>query len=207
MASYGEIRAAAEAAWAPFAQPKRTLIRVQDATCSRSSGATETLAALREAVRSGNLDGDVMTTGCMGLCYAEPVVEVLGGGGQPPVLYQHLTADRVSSLLDAVAQGRIAAGLALAVSGGEGLGDIPVLSSLPFWRGQVRRLMDNCGVTDPENIDHYIARGGYEGLVKALKIGGDAVIKEVLESGLWGRGGAGLPTPRSEEHTSQLQSP
>jgi NADH:ubiquinone oxidoreductase subunit F (NADH-binding)/(2Fe-2S) ferredoxin len=197
--AYEEIRAAAERAWAPFASPQRTLIRVHDGTCSRSCGAGETLAAIREGVRARGIEADVMATGCMGLCYAEPVVEVLGRGDQPPVLYQHVTADRVSTVLDAVAQGRIASGLALAVIGAEGLGDIPTLASLPFWRGQVRRLMDNCGVTDPENIDHYIARGGYEGLMKALKIGGEAVIKEVLESGLWGRGGAAFPTARKWE--------
>ena len=134
-----------------------------------------------------------MVTGCMGLCYAEPVVEVLQPGS-PSVLYQQVTADDVPVLLDSVARKAIAAGLALAVNAEAGMGDIPPLSSLPFWKLQVRRLMDNCGVTDPENIDHYIARGGYEGLVKALEAGGEAVIKEVLDSGLWGRGGAAFPT-------------
>ncbi len=198
MASYEEIRAAAEKAWAPFADPKRTLIKVQDATCSRSGGAGETLAAIREAVRSRNIDAGVMTTGCMGLCYAEPIVEVVAAGA-PSVYYQHLTSDRVPALVEAIGQKSIAPELAMAVNADEGWGDIPPLSSLPFWQGQVRRLMDNCGVTDPENIDHYIARGGYEGLVKALQAGGEAVIKEVLESGLWGRGGAAFPTARKWE--------
>jgi NADH:ubiquinone oxidoreductase subunit F (NADH-binding) len=119
--------------------------------------------------------------------------------GDPPVYYQHVTAGKVPDLIDAVARGVTASGLALAVSGDSGWGDIPPLGSLPFWRGQVRRLMDNCGVADPENIDHYIARGGYEGLAKALEIGGEAVIKEVMESGLWGRGGAAFPTARKWE--------
>src|SRR5574341_2109815 len=198
MATYHEIPADAEKAWAPFARPARTLIRVQDATCTRSAGAGETLAAVREAVGSGSVEADVMVTGCMGLCYAEPIVEVVSPGG-PSVYYQHVTADRVPELIDAVKQNGVASGLALAVYGESGLGDIPPLASLPFWRGQVRRLMENCGVTDPENIDHYIARGGYEGLQKALKAGGEAVIKEVLESGLWGRGGAAFPTARKWE--------
>ncbi len=198
MASYQEIRAAADRAWAPFADPRRALIKVQDATCTRSAGAGETLAAVREAVRSRNLNADVMVTGCMGLCYAEPVVEVLPPGA-PSVYYQHLTAGKVPALIEAVARKGIASELALAVNADKGWGDIPPLGSLPFWRGQVRRLMDNCGVTDPENIEHYVARGGYEGLVKALNVGGEAVIKQVLESGLWGRGGAAFPTARKWE--------
>ncbi|HET8943723.1 MAG TPA: NADH-ubiquinone oxidoreductase-F iron-sulfur binding region domain-containing protein [Dehalococcoidia bacterium] len=198
MATYQEIRADAEKAWAPFAKPARTLIRVQDATCSRSSGAAGTLAAIREALRAGSVDADVMVTGCMGLCYAEPIVEVVSTGGTS-VYYQHVTADRLPALMEAIRQNRIASGLALAVGGESGRGDIPPLASLPFWRGQVRRLMENCGVTDPENIDHYIARGGYEGLHKAVRVGGEAVIKEVMESGLWGRGGAAFPTARKWE--------
>src|SRR3989454_10535541 len=61
-------------------------------------------------------------------------------------------------------------------------------------RGQVRRLMANCGVTDPESIDHYLARGGYEGLVGALRLKPVEVIDEVKKSGLWGRGGAAFST-------------
>jgi len=198
MSAYAEVRAAAEKAWAPFAEPRRTLIRVQDATCSRAAGASATLAAIRAGVNSQGIQADVMVTGCMGLCYAEPMVEVVTPG-RTTVYYQRVTADRVPALLQAITEGTVAAHLALAVADPEGFGDIPPLASLPFWKGQVRRLMANCGVTDPENIDHYIARGGYEGLARALEVGGEAVIKEVLESGLWGRGGAAFPTARKWE--------
>jgi NADH:ubiquinone oxidoreductase subunit F (NADH-binding) len=102
----------------------------------------------------------------------------------------------VPALLDAVAAGTMAGPFALAVAGEEGAGDVPPLSSLPFWRGQVRRLMAQCGVTDPENIDHYIAHGGYEGLDKSLRMDAEAIIKQMLDSGLWGRGGAAFPTGR-----------
>jgi NADH:ubiquinone oxidoreductase subunit F (NADH-binding) len=63
-------------------------------------------------------------------------------------------------------------------------------------KGQVRRLMANLGRIDPENIDHYLAHGGYEGFGKALEMEPEAIIKEVLDSGLGGRGGGGFPTGR-----------
>ena len=88
----------------------------------------------------------------------------------------------------------IAREMALASSGSQAASGIPPLDSLPFWRGQVRRLMANCGVTDPDNIDHYIANGGYEGLTRALKMAPEDVIEEVKNSGLWGRGGAAFST-------------
>src|SRR5438132_4760905 len=194
MANYAELRQAAEAAWKPIAEPRRTLIRVGVGTCSRVVGAEATLTALRQAAAEGRIDADVVMTGCMGLCFAEPLVEVLKPG-QPPVLYQQVTEDMVHDLISSAVAGRGAsADMALAVAGEQALGSIPALTSLPFWQGQVRRLMANSGLIDPESIDHYIARGGYEGLSRALKLGAEAIIKEMSDSGLWGRGGAAFPT-------------
>ncbi len=196
MPTYEYLRRAAEEAWRPIAEPQRPLIKVGLTTCSRVVGAGETLDALRRELAARGLDADVMVTGCWGLCYTEPIVEVQRPGG-PPVLYHRLTADKVPALVDqAVASDGIARDYALAVVAGEAHQGVPPLRSLEFFAGQVRRLMANCGVIDPENIDHYIARGGYEGLAKALRTSDEAVIKEVLDSGLWGRGGAAFPTAR-----------
>ena len=204
MTTYEEIRQTAEQAWRPLAEPQRPLIKVGLTTCSRVVGAGETLEALRRQLAERQIEADVMVTGCWGLCYIEPIVEVQRPG-RPPVLYQRLTADKVPALIDqAVAAGGVAqehapsasSGQALAVLADEPLDGVPPLRSLEFFAPQVRRLMANCGVTDPEEIDHYIARGGYEGLAKALALSDEAVVKEVLDSGLWGRGGAAFPTGR-----------
>ena len=61
-------------------------------------------------------------------------------------------------------------------------------------RRQERVILRNCGVIDPTQIDHAIARGAYTGLARALEMGSQAVIAEVTASGLRGRGGAGFPT-------------
>ncbi|MDO8612176.1 MAG: NADH-ubiquinone oxidoreductase-F iron-sulfur binding region domain-containing protein [Dehalococcoidia bacterium] len=199
MAIYEELRAKAQAAWEPFAEPRRPLIKVGVTTCSRVVGALETLEAIRAELAARGLEADVMVTGCWGLCYAEPVVEVRRPG-QPGVLYGNLTADKVRQLIEGAVAGQgTVAELALAVLADAPFGGVPPLRSLEFFAGQERRLMANCGVTDPENIDHYIARGGYEGLSKALAMTDEQVIAEVLESGLWGRGGAAFPTGRKWE--------
>jgi len=192
--TYDELRAAAEQAWSRYADPARTLIKVGIATCSRVVGAEETLEALRREIAKRQLEADVMVTGCRGLCYAEPMVEIQQPG-KSPVLYHDLTAEKVPNLVETVlVGGEFGAAVALAVVGDQALGSVPALSSLPFVAGQVRRLMGSCGVTDPNSIDHYIAQGGYEGLAKALKLGSERIIQEVKDSRLWGRGGAAFST-------------
>jgi NADH:ubiquinone oxidoreductase subunit F (NADH-binding)/(2Fe-2S) ferredoxin len=194
LTTYQDLRTKADEVWARVDSPPRTLIRVVDATCSRVVGAGETLERLRQEVQARGLDADVMATGCLGLCYAEPMVEITRPGGQS-VLYQKVTVDKVSSLVDqSLRDDGIARDMALASSGSQPASGIPPLDSLEFWRGQVRRLMANCGVTDPDNIEHYISRGGYEGLTRALKMKPVDVIQEVKNSGLWGRGGAAFST-------------
>jgi NADH:ubiquinone oxidoreductase subunit F (NADH-binding)/(2Fe-2S) ferredoxin len=189
--AYADLRRGAEQAWQTVAAPTRPLLKVTLATCSLATGVAETFAALKEAAPAAGVD--IMTTGCIGACYAEPVVQIVQPDGAS-VIYAGVTVDRVSALLEAVAGN--AATFAFATGNDRGSGDIPPLKSLPFFRGQVRRLMADCGNIDPENIDHYIARGGYGGLDKALGMDREAIIKELLDSGLWGRGGAAFPTGR-----------
>jgi NADH-quinone oxidoreductase subunit F len=213
MPAYEELRAQAEESWRPFAEPQRPLIKVGLTTCSRAAGAQETLDAVRGELAGRGLEADVMVTGCWGLCYAEPIVEV-ARPGRPAVLYGRVTADQVPQLIEqAVAADGIASDLAVAVLAEEPLDDLPAdwrgvppLGSLEFFRLQVRRLMGNCGVIDPEEIDHYIAHGGYEGLAKALSMTDEQVIGEVSESGLWGRGGAGFPTGRKWDFLRTAQN-
>src|SRR5262249_25133101 len=100
LVSYSDLRASAEAVWRGIVLPRRTLIKVGVGTCSRVVGAEQTLEAVRSEVDARGLDADVMLTGCLGLCYAEPLVEV-ARPDCPSFLYQQVTSDKVSSLLEA----------------------------------------------------------------------------------------------------------
>jgi NADH-quinone oxidoreductase subunit F len=71
---------------------------------------------------------------------------------------------------------------------------VPAFADLPMMRGQVRVVLRNAGIIDPARIEHYVARGGYAGLAKAVTMTPEAVIEQVKAAGLRGRGGAGFPT-------------
>jgi NADH-quinone oxidoreductase subunit F len=73
---------------------------------------------------------------------------------------------------------------------------IPSVKEFPRFNQETRAVMEKCGLIDPEDIDDYIADGGYSALVKSLQLSPADVIKEIQEAGLRGRGGAGFPTAR-----------
>src|SRR5688500_12999035 len=121
-AIYEALKSRAEEVWARIANPPRTLIKVGVATCSRVVGAEETLEALRREVEMRGLELDVMVTGCLGLCYAEPLVEIIYPRGQA-TLYHKVTADKVPALVsETVATEGVATAMALAITGGGGYG-------------------------------------------------------------------------------------
>ena len=71
---------------------------------------------------------------------------------------------------------------------------LPLLEEHPFFKKQVKFVLRNCGVINPESVADYRARGGFQGLQKALALGPEGIIQELLAAGLRGRGGAGFPT-------------
>ncbi|MBK8871153.1 MAG: SLBB domain-containing protein [Elusimicrobia bacterium] len=149
------------------------------ATCGISAGAQDTFFALREELKKRGLPVPIKKTGCVGRCSAEPLVEV-SVDGRPPVAFQHLTADRAGELVDR---------LLVQKAGWEE--QRVVLEDTR----QMRVVLRNCGIVDPENIRDYIARDGFVGLAKALTtLKPEDVIEEIKKSGLRGRGGAGFPT-------------
>ncbi|GAI33540.1 unnamed protein product, partial [marine sediment metagenome] len=114
---------------------------------------------------------------------------------RPRICYGNVTPEIIPQLIeDYVINDNPRPDLALGTIGNGSVDGISKLFELPMLKPQVRIVLRNCGIIDPENINHYIARGGYSGLVRALGMKPEEVIEEIKGSGLRGRGGAGFPT-------------
>jgi NADH:ubiquinone oxidoreductase subunit F (NADH-binding)/NAD-dependent dihydropyrimidine dehydrogenase PreA subunit/(2Fe-2S) ferredoxin len=181
--------------WQDFTSPERTSILVGSGTCGRAAGAQNVLSALQEELNSQSLADEVRLAevGCLGLCYAEPLVEIRSPTEH--ILYRNVTPKTAAELVKAlIPGGEPVLSKAFAVMQGEPLNGIPLFTDLPMIKNQSRIALHNCGQIDPTNINHYIARGGYASLVQALATDPEEIIAIVEASLLRGRGGAGFPT-------------
>ncbi|MEM3019275.1 MAG: NADH-quinone oxidoreductase subunit NuoF [Candidatus Bathyarchaeia archaeon] len=166
-------------------------------TCGQASGAREVYKAIVEEVAKLGLRSSIIQTGCMGMCYAEPLLE-LSEKGYPNALYANMKPESVPKILrDYFFERDVSGAFALRFKTGVTKGEeaIPLFEELPFNKGSIRIVTKKCGLVDPSSIESYIAYGGYLGLTKALrKMSPEQVIEEMKASGLRGRGGAGFPT-------------
>lgn len=167
-------------------------VKVGMATCGISAGAKATYEKLSELL-TGSESAELLITGCLGMCYREPLVEVINGDGTEHVLYGEVDpagAERINS--EHLGKGQVVDDLVILKWRD---GEKPEGPEASFIADQERIVLRNCGVIDPESIDDYVARGGYLAIRKALDNGDPAwVIEEMKASGLRGRGGAGFPT-------------
>jgi NADH-quinone oxidoreductase subunit F len=165
------------------------------ATCGLAAGAGDLLGMVEGELKRLRVKARVVPVGCIGMCFAEPLVDVRLPG-QPRVCYDGVTPEKLAKILEAHLKAKKPpARLAMGHFGEPGeLGRIPRLFDLPMLRPQVRVALRNCGMIDPESVDHYLARDGYQGLMRALEKKPQDVIEEVIASGLRGRGGGGFPT-------------
>ncbi|RJO61142.1 MAG: FAD-dependent oxidoreductase [Dehalococcoidia bacterium] len=188
-----ELRQQAQTEWAAVTTPQKPQIFIGQATCGEAAGASEVAQAIHSAIERLNIDAQIHQVGCLGLCYIEPLVDIIKPGRER-ITYHSMTPEKAAQLLeDYLLNDNPRPDLALGVWGESRYG-IPSLWETPMLKPQVRIALRNAGVTDPENIRHYIARGGYLGLERALKMSPDEVIAEIEKSGLRGRGGAGFST-------------
>jgi len=192
--SFEEIKEQAILQWKTMQQSENIRILIGMGTCGRAAGAEDILDVLNQELDKQNIQADILPVGCIGLCYAEPLIEVIKPG-KPSVFYGNLTPELMSEIIvDYLIADNPRSDLALGTRGEGTLDGIPKLFDLPVLKPQVRISLRNCGNIDPESINHYIANGGYEGLAKALRMKPQEVIDEVKKSGLRGRGGAGFTT-------------
>ncbi len=144
----------------------------------------------------------VVTTGCFGFCEKGPIVKILPDN----TFYTSVTPDDVEEIIEEhIVKGRKVERLLYkdpvkqeSVSDSKHMG---------FYKKQLRIALRNCGFIDPENIEEYIARNGYEAMANAiLDKKPQDVIDEIKKSGLRGRGGGGFPTGLKWEFASKYQA-
>ena len=167
-------------------------ILVCGGTGCASSGSQEVQKAFHEELEKRNLDKEILVvqTGCHGMCEMGPIVVIYPEG----TFYCRVQASDVTEIVqEHLVKGRPVPRLLYTTP--EDASKVPFYKDIPFYGKQHRIALKNCGYINPDNIEEYIARGGYEGLGKALTTMTPAqVIEEVKISGLRGRGGGGFPT-------------
>jgi len=162
------------------------------ATCGLASGAIEVKAAFEEALTERKIDAHIIPVGCLGHCYAEPLV-IVDKPGFPPILYHDVTPGKARLLVKAfLEEGDPVFEQVLGAMEENDI--IPSVMEFPRFNREKRVVMANCGLINPEDIYQYIAKAGYSALVKALTLEQEKVLNEIQESGLRGRGGAGFLT-------------
>ncbi len=162
------------------------IVKVGLASCGVAAGAKEVYAALEQYLEDNPRPVILKKTACIGMCFEEPIVQFEGSelgsihiGKANPETITHILEDYIAGKTPA--ENII---LAEKISGKHNA----------LLANQQRIVLRNCGIIDPECIEDYEAREGYQALKKALKMERNAIIEEIKKSGLRGRGGAGFPT-------------
>lgn len=166
----------------------KTQVTVGLGSCGIAAGANKTYEKIKAIKEAENLDFELKKTSCVGMCYREPLVEIVDDTGT--YLYGEVDENKVFEIIGKH------------VTEGSPVKEYVVQSDLfktpenEFLDDQVKIVLRNCGHMDPENIDEYTARQGYAAIGKIAedKISQADVIQQVLDSGMRGRGGGGFPT-------------
>ncbi len=167
-------------------------------TCGVSAGGEQIFNEMKRVITANHLDIELSETGCMGMCYEEPLIEVQDDADN--FLYAKMSVDKVGRLIDEHI-----------------VHDHPVDKWIvrskehsgedSFLKKQVRIVLRNCGEINPNSIDEYIARGGYDAVQQVLNNHSRLdVIDIVSKSGLRGRGGGGFPTGLKWRITHDVES-
>lgn len=191
--------------------PSGTRITIGMATCCIACGSDKVRDAINEEIKKRDLRVEVVPTGCMGICYQEPTLEVFQPE-KPKITYGSITVEKVPELIATIVEGKVKSEWALYRTDNEEFlldksikplsvrsipeeyQGIPEYSEIPFFQKQRRIVLRNSGKINPECIQEYIATGGYFSLYKALQMKPEELIEEIASSGLRGRSGGGFPT-------------
>jgi NADH-quinone oxidoreductase subunit F len=189
------LRTRAQEAWDQLEHASDPVIYIGMGSCGIASGADRVWDHASKIIQEENIAARLLKVGCIGPCYLEPLVDIRKPG-LPRVTFNNVDEKRLEKLIPDY--------LINDHSKMKPLGHLSDQRSdlygiKSFWDQamlgkQERIVLRNCGIIDPENILHYLARGGFKGLQRAFELGSEGVIEEIRLAGLRGRGGAGFPT-------------
>ena len=192
-------------------------ISVGMGTCGIGNGAKEVYESLQKAIKAKRANIQLSITGCFGFCSEEPLVNCYLPG-MPLLILHKVTPKDAESIVANLAKGVMPVKKALCkiekwncytahLEFGAGLPQVPVWNEIPFFKGQKKIVLREAGLINPEDIEEYIAIGGFSALLKALKhMTPEAVLEEIKTSKLRGRGGAGFPTATKWEMMKKAQA-
>lgn len=198
MNSFSTIQQKAAKTWQALQHNPNPVVYVGMGSCGMASGAGAVWDALEQLKKVQTLT--LAKVGCIGPCYLEPLVDIQAHG-QPRLSFSNVDALRAERLVkEYIGQKETT----IKPIGHFGDAALQINGAASFWqhpmlKNQKRIVLRNCGIVDPENILHYIARDGFQGIINALQHPPRDVIGEVQTSGLRGRGGAGFPASRKWE--------
>ena len=160
-------------------------LRIGLGSCGIAAGGKKVREALLNCLKENNMNIKITSTGCIGMCFYEPIVDVIDDEGEV-YTYVNVTPEKAEEIVEQHIKNGVPVEKYIQSTGKK-----------PFKQleKQVRVVLQNCGIINPEKIEDYLEKGGYKALEKCLKeMTPDQVIEEIKKSGLRGRGGAGFPT-------------
>jgi NADH-quinone oxidoreductase subunit F len=182
----------ATAAWTELSN--RPVVYVGTSTCGCTIDTAGLLKEIRDGIQVKGLDAEILETGSFGFANFEPMI-IVAKPGNPKVCYGNVTSESALKIIEGyLTKDDPMADLALCTVGDGKIKGIKNFTDIPFFKGQVRTSLRNCGFISPDSINHYLANGGYSGFAKALKMDPSDVIKKAEKAGIKGRGGAGYST-------------
>ena len=189
---------------------EKPVVFVGMGTCGLANGAQGVFDAFAAEFAVRGIDATLLRTGCLGYCSREVLVDVKLPG-LPRITYADVTPRDVPSIIESSVLGRnVVVSKLLGIAApcdAEGWRGLPLLYELPFFAKQQKRVLANCGIVDPEDITQAMAHGAYRALSRVLNtMTPEAVIQDVLEGGLRGRGGGGFPTGKKWDFARAQQS-
>lgn len=175
------------------------VIYIGSGSCGITAGAPAVQQAITGYLEKNQVDAEIIEVGCIGLCSAEPLVDIQLPG-KSRVSFCHVTPEKAESLLESVFHHQIPAELVLGQHSNPALEiwpNVPIIDHLPFFTNQQRNILKNAGLISPFRISDYLANGGYKSLYKTvLNYTADKVCEIIENCELRGRGGGGFPTGR-----------